>query len=142
MRRVVRIRLRHPPPSPYLWEPSVRIPEIARRCGVIHSSGGTGESGFRVVRANMRAISLLASEASPFISNDVRGQDPIAAPTVAQHLANRSFSFFVDCHLRSVPARFSKLCKCSGVLSSRQSRAGLPRPAKSTQTGRNESLTR
>src|ERR1035437_2944115 len=40
-----------PPSSPYLCGPSAQIPEIARGCGVIYSSDGTGESVFRAVRA-------------------------------------------------------------------------------------------
>ena len=39
-----------PPTSPYLWGHSVQIAEIARRCGIIYTSDGTGENGFRVVR--------------------------------------------------------------------------------------------
>jgi len=72
-RRFESISLRHR--VPYLREPSAGILEIARRCGVFRSTGGPGESGFRVVRAQPAAISPLASEAGPFISNELCGED-------------------------------------------------------------------
>jgi hypothetical protein len=49
-RRPVRGRLADPPPSPYVWATRSKIPEIARACGVICPSDGSGETVFRAVR--------------------------------------------------------------------------------------------